>query len=191
MHVLTRSCLFLTTISITLQAGCVANAMTAEDIAAQLIDISPRARTGVVEEEWERPDITCTPIDARGVFHADRETVVRRPRVQLEINFAFGSDELTRDALELIDQLAEALESPMLRDTRFLLVGHTDAVGSQDANMGLSKRRAETVFDRLTQVHGIAPERLLARGCGERMLLDRADTASPRNRRVEVVNAGR
>lgn len=110
--------------------------------------------------------------------------------MQLEVNFAFASAELTADAVELLDQLAQAIQSPGLTGTRFLLVGHTDAVGSEKANQTLSERRAEAVFQYLAGRHGIAPDRLKARGCGEAVLLVSDDARSPRNRRVEVVNAG-
>jgi OmpA-OmpF porin, OOP family len=162
---------------------------TADEIAARLMDVTPRAGQQV-EEEWDRPEITCTPIEARGMYYDDDEPVARRPRLQMEVNFAFASAELTADAAELLAVLAEALNSPMLEGSRFLLVGHTDAVGSEEANLALSERRAEAVFEHLVARHGVAPERLRARGCGKAVLLVPGDPPSPRNRRVEVINAG-
>lgn len=163
---------------------------TAEEIAAQLYVISPRARSGPVEEEWDRPEITCTPLEARGIYHAGSEKVVRRPRVQLEVNFAFGSAELVGEAAALVDELGAAITSAMLAETRFLVVGHTDAVGSEADNRELAERRARAVYDRLVQIHDVDPDRLRARGCGEAVLIDASDPESPRNRRVEVINAG-
>jgi outer membrane protein OmpA-like peptidoglycan-associated protein len=162
----------------------------AAEIAAQLVPITLRASNETIEEEWARPEITCTPIDARGVFYDEGEEVVRRPRLHLEVNFAFASAELTANAVEVLDELARALQTSMLADSRFLLVGHTDAVGNNEANRALSERRAHAVYEYLVNVHKIAPRRLKPRGCGEAVLLILTDPRSPRNRRVEVVNAG-
>jgi outer membrane protein OmpA-like peptidoglycan-associated protein len=165
-------------------------AVTADEIAAQLFVISPRARSGPVEEEWDRPEITCTPIASRGIYHDEGEEIVRRPRVQLEVNFPFGSDELLGDAASLVDELALAINGPMLEDTRFLIVGHTDAIGTEEDNRDLAERRARAVYDRLVRIHDVDPDRLRPRGCGEAVLLEPSDPNSARNRRVEVVNAG-
>lgn len=176
--------------------------LDADALAARLRAFVPRAPGVVVEEEWSRPDISCTPIEARGVFHADAKKqargvfsadtakVVRRPRVELEINFPFGSAELTGSAVDQLRVLAQALEKPAIDDDRFLLVGHTDAVGSDDANRALSEARAAAVERHLVEVQGIDRSRLRSRGCGESALKDRDDPNSPVNRRVEVVNAG-
>lgn len=161
---------------------------TADEIAARLMSITPRAGQ-IVEEEWDRPEITCTPLEARGAFYDEGEDVARRPRMQMEVNFAFGSDELTADAVELLDQLAMAMQSPMLAGDRFLVVGHTDAVGTEEANLSLSQRRARAVYEEVVSAHDVDPSRLRARGCGEGVLLVE-DPRSPRNRRVEVINAG-
>ena len=171
------------------------------DALARRLGVTLRAGPGTtIEDEWGRAEITCTPIAERDVFHGEDTTrgvfldqdteVIRRPRVDLEVNFAFGSAELTADAVELLATLAEALEKDRLDDQRFLVVGHTDAVGDQRANQALSEARADAVRRHLVEVHRISPERLKARGCGERMLRDPGDPESPRNRRVEVINAG-
>lgn len=161
------------------------------DALERRLGITVRAGpNAAIEDEWSRPALTCTPIAARGAFYSAPEKVVRRPRVELEINFAFGSAELLADSVEQLASLAEALERQRLQDKRFLLVGHTDAVGADAANQALSEARARAVEDHLVEVHGIARERLQARGCGERLLADPADPQSPRNRRVEVIVAG-
>lgn len=164
--------------------------LDADALAARLRAFVPRAPGVVVEEEWSRPDLSCTPIQARGVFYADSAKVVRRPRVELEINFPFGSAELTASAVDQLRVLAEALEKPAIGDDRFVLVGHTDGVGSDAANRALSEARAAAVERHLVEVHGIDRSRLQSRGCGESALKDRDDPKSPVNRRVEVVNAG-
>ncbi|RYZ95262.1 MAG: DUF4398 domain-containing protein [Moraxellaceae bacterium] len=66
--------------------------------------------------------------------------------------------------------------------------GHTDSVGSDDYNMSLSQRRANSVQQFLVG-QGIAANRLTALGKGENFPVASNDSASGRqmNRRVEVI----
>ncbi|MGE0233636.1 MAG: OmpA family protein, partial [Flavobacteriaceae bacterium] len=68
----------------------------------------------------------------------------------------------------------------------FLIEGHTDAVGSDYANLALSDARAEAVAAALTNVFGIPAENLVTQGYGEAYL--KVDTEEPEreNRRVAV-----
>lgn len=72
-------------------------------------------------------------------------------------------------------------------DTNILLAGHTDATGSEQYNLELSRRRAQSVSDYLT-VQNINPERFTVQGYGESDPIASNDTADGRaqNRRVEV-----
>jgi outer membrane protein OmpA-like peptidoglycan-associated protein len=67
------------------------------------------------------------------------------------------------------------------------VAGHTDNVGNENWNIGLSLRRAYTVRDFLI-AQGVAPERISARGYGSSQPI--ADNATPegqaQNRRVEL-----
>jgi outer membrane protein OmpA-like peptidoglycan-associated protein len=67
--------------------------------------------------------------------------------------------------------------------------GHTDNVGSDSYNNGLSARRAEAVKDALVREHAIATARLSSAGFGERRPRETNDTIAgrARNRRVELV----
>ncbi len=79
------------------------------------------------------------------------------------INFATGSAELDRSSLMLLDNLA----SVSLRCDRFTIeiAGHTDNQGAREANLDLSRRRAETVMNYLAS-QNVARERLVAIGHG-------------------------
>jgi outer membrane protein OmpA-like peptidoglycan-associated protein len=68
----------------------------------------------------------------------------------------------------------------------FLIEGHTDAVGSDTANLTLSDRRAESLALALTEYFGVPPENLVVQGYGEADLLVPTTLAEPRNRRVAV-----
>ena len=110
-------------------------------------------------------------------------------RVDLDtVTFEFGSAEIKEDAIARLDNVAKAMER-MLKDNpaeTFLIEGHTDAVGSDMANLALSDRRAEAVAAALTDVFEIPPENLTTQGYGEQYLKVRTDGPEERNRRVAI-----
>jgi OmpA-OmpF porin, OOP family len=114
------------------------------------------------------------------------------PAVNLTVNFANGSAELTPDAMRTLDELGRALASKDLAAYRFRIEGHTDTVGARDYNQSLSERRAEAVVSYVSRKYGVEPSRLQAVGMGEEGLLVATppQTAEPRNRRVQVINLG-
>lgn len=73
-------------------------------------------------------------------------------------------------------------------DRAVLVEGHTDSVGSEDYNQGLSQRRADVVAAFLVK-NGVDSSRVNARGYGESFPAVANDTAAGRqqNRRVELV----
>ena len=72
-------------------------------------------------------------------------------------------------------------------NAKFNIEGHTDSVGSEASNQKLSEERASSVMNYLIE-HGIASNRLSAKGYGESKPLDTNNTAAGRanNRRVEI-----
>lgn len=110
------------------------------------------------------------------------------PKINLSIEFDYNSDRPTPAGERQLANLADALKEPGLRSSRFILAGHTDGRGGDDYNQSLSERRAVTVQKYLVGAVGFDPSKLSTVGFGKRRLLEVADPASPRNRRVEVVN---
>ncbi len=104
-----------------------------------------------------------------------------------DLRFAPGSAELEDTLFPSLVALAEWLDERP--EARVVLVGHSDAVGTLEANIALSKARAQSVADRLVSAHGVAPGQVRAEGVG--YLAPRATNDTPegraRNRRVEVV----
>lgn len=113
------------------------------------------------------------------------------PTINLRVHFDFGSARLSTDTLIVLDNLGRALNDPALKPYRFLIAGHTDGMGSPEANLRISEARARAVADYLTRTHAIARERLLVQGFGATQLLDPADPANSLNRRVQVTTLGR
>jgi outer membrane protein OmpA-like peptidoglycan-associated protein len=101
------------------------------------------------------------------------------------ILFAFDSDALGSSARQNLSNLADSLEK--YPRTHVLLVGHTDAVGSDAYNEGLSRRRASTTAA-FVAAQGVARDRIDALGRGEMEPIASNDSERGReqNRRVEV-----
>ena len=78
-------------------------------------------------------------------------------------------------------------------EMRIKIIGHTDSVGSDSYNQKLSFNRAKSVI-RYLQSKGIAKDRMVPEGFGEKYPIDTNSTPEGRfhNRRVEieVMNVG-
>ena len=116
--------------------------------------------------------------------------VVKRVGEGIEITFAsgllfdFNSDNVRGEARRNLDVLAQSLDK--YPDTDLMIVGHTDAVGTDSYNQDLSIRRAESAAHYLESAG--ARTRIQTRGLGEREPVATNDTDAGRsqNRRVEV-----
>ncbi|HEY8595838.1 MAG TPA: OmpA family protein [Devosiaceae bacterium] len=113
--------------------------------------------------------------------------MVRRLEIG-NLTFEFGKATIAPDQIGALSNVAESMLQLIDRNPAetFLIEGHTDAVGSDIANLQLSDRRAETVAVVLTQVYGIPPENLATQGYGERYLKIRTELPERQNRRVTI-----
>lgn len=107
-------------------------------------------------------------------------------RGELKVEFLSGSYVLTEQAKRNAREFAAAITRPSLSSARFLIEGHTDAVGGRDMNVDLSRKRAQAVLDYLSS-QNIDVSRLEARGYGFDRPLVESNPRAPQNRRVEVV----
>ncbi|RMF80823.1 MAG: OmpA family protein, partial [Planctomycetota bacterium] len=103
------------------------------------------------------------------------------------VTFEPGSARLTVESSVTLDQAARLLRARP--DLKFLVVGHTDNEGSLEANLKLSRARAEAVAAALAAHDGVSAAQLEPHGVG--FLAPRANNADPEgralNRRVELV----
>ncbi|KQX40110.1 hypothetical protein ASD04_05575 [Devosia sp. Root436] len=104
------------------------------------------------------------------------------------LTFDTGEATIGRDQVGNLSAVANAMLALLERDPRetFLIEGHTDAVGSEISNLGLSDQRAATVARILTDFYGVPPENLATQGYGERYLKVRTEAAERENRRVTI-----
>jgi len=112
------------------------------------------------------------------------------PSLDLAIQFESGSAVLTPSAMQELDRLGQALTSSDLAADKFKIEGHTDTVGTPDANKALSEQRADAVAQYLESKFGIQSNRLVTVGVGEADLAVPTPDQTPelRNRRVHIVN---
>ena len=111
------------------------------------------------------------------------------PSIDIQaINFEFGSAEVPHSQYGKVEQIANALERIIRRrpHTRILIEGHTDAVGSFEANQILSERRAESMRRVLVREFRIPPHVLETVGYGEEFLLVQTQNENWQNRRVTL-----
>jgi outer membrane protein OmpA-like peptidoglycan-associated protein len=106
------------------------------------------------------------------------------------ITFDFGSAAISPSQFGTLTALGEALANYLANNpwATILVEGHTDAVGSDYANLLLSDRRAEALAVALTSYFDIPPENLVTQGYGEQFL--KVDTQLPErlNRRATLRN---
>jgi outer membrane protein OmpA-like peptidoglycan-associated protein len=89
------------------------------------------------------------------------------PSADVEVYFEYDKADVTPAAQKTLEPLGQALADPKLASNRFVLIGHTDAKGGDGYNQSLSERRAAAVRDHLIRTFAIAPDRLIAYGCGK------------------------
>lgn len=107
-------------------------------------------------------------------------------RLTSDILFDFNSAALRSESRATLRELATTFGR--YSDINYIEVdGHTDSVGSDDFNLDLSKRRANSVRDYLVD-QGVASRYIVARGFGESQPKSTNETAEGRqlNRRVEI-----
>ena len=101
------------------------------------------------------------------------------------VEFEFDKARLRPESTTVLDIAAEQLRS--CPNVKVMVVGHTDSIGSEAYNKGLSMRRAQAVADHLVG-KGISRSNLSVDGRGESQPIASNDTKQGRalNRRVEL-----
>lgn len=160
-------------------ARALAQARLYEDQRQQL---SEQRETARLDSRTAEADQLQAQLDALNARQTERGLVITIG----DLLFATGGAELRSAGANDLDRLAQFLQQHPDRDV--LIEGHTDSVGSDDANFSLSQRRAESVKAYLLR-QGVASRRLDAFGKGENSPVAGNESASGRqlNRRVEVI----
>ena len=156
--------------------------------------------TGELRVEADGYLVLVVPVDVKARQESSVELLLRpKPKnskvaitakeimIKDQIQFALDSAVILPESFGLLTEIADTvIRRPEIR--RVEVQGHTDNSGTADHNQLLSEQRAEAVRAWLVQ-HGVASERLVARGYGQEQPLVPNVTAGNRakNRRVQFI----
>lgn len=137
-------------------------------------------------------DKTNIPVECGGVapvavVEPPAPTMVTETLVlEADTNFDFDKAVLKPAGRETLSRLAEDVRRAESVDS-ISVVGHTDSIGTEAYNQGLSERRAASVRDFLVE-QGVNPSLIRTRGMGESQPIASNATREGRaqNRRVEI-----
>lgn len=169
--------------------------VTSDDILRQL-EKKPDAPGGA-SRSFRGVRISATPETAAQPAGQQPQTPSReaaatapaaeKPQATVYLYFKSGSAELADDfSARQLAAVGKALAA--LPGARFEIGGHTDSVGSDEANQALSERRAEAIRTRLMEDYGLRPGAVAARGYGESQPVadNGTEAGRARNRRVVI-----
>ncbi|MCX7347359.1 MAG: OmpA family protein, partial [Alphaproteobacteria bacterium] len=151
-------------------------AAEADDEEIEEVLIAPPRRA--VERRYSLDEIEEEPDLREAVARIEIDTV----------NFGFGEGFLREEEIDNLDRIARVMERILAANPGevFMIEGHTDAVGSAQSNLVLSRQRAEAVKRALVRYYVIPPENLRTVGLGERFLKIPTEEPEAENRRVSA-----
>ena len=174
------------------------------DIAAQ----KDQAVWAMVDLERTMKESARAQLDETRSKLADREQELYKSLKQFEGKFATIRQEARGTIMSLSDILFDFNKADLRQEAKINLAkvsvillqypemhisveGHTDNVGSEDYNLKLSEKRAQSVYDFLVH-EGVVAERMDTKGYGMSQPVTSNETAEGRqkNRRVDLVIRG-
>ncbi len=178
-----------------LVAGCVQPRFSSPPSLAQTPAPLSRDRMTWLEslasvQGTARPEIEQLYVPAASVPGASQPIPVLRIVFDERAFFDFDRDDPRDDARPTLDLIADSLR----RDApgaALTVLGHTDATGTDEYNLDLSRRRAGNVLAMLIR-QGIDPARLSAVAIGKAQPIapNATEAGRARNRRVEFMISG-
>ena len=168
---------------------------TAFSVAAQTTPPSVAPSTEQMIEQLKTPRtrslrnlvVEATPAAGAASAPAAAQAPEPRPSLSLSVQFDFNSSRIRSESFDALSNLATALNSPALAQSKFLIEGHTDAKGARDYNRKLSEQRAQAVKELLVS-KGVDVAHLVSVGKGSSEPANKADPLAAENRRVRIVN---
>ncbi|MCX7149335.1 MAG: OmpA family protein [Rhodocyclales bacterium] len=169
-------------------------AVAADDDAAKLKDLEramsapgdgdpakkkPRTRA-IVFDNAGSPAAANAP--AAALDCANLPPDVKANAVDFAIQFQVGSAKVSQGSEATLGSIAKILA--LAPDRCVIVEGHTDSTGNADKNMALSKDRAGSVVNYITEKAGIERKRLVPLGKGSSNPAAGLAPNDPKNRRV-------
>lgn len=174
-------------------AFAVATTATTGVASAQTID-NWQSNYGIVwmnntgEHCW-RNNYWTPATAAQGCGAPAQEMVANKVAFNADTFFDFDKSTIKPEGRNILDQVAQQASDLSLES--IIAVGHTDSVGAEEYNQGLSERRAASVKNYLVS-RGISADSIIASGRGETAPIADNSTREgrARNRRVEIEIVG-
>jgi outer membrane protein OmpA-like peptidoglycan-associated protein len=142
-------------------------------------------------EGVDEPSTAPKPLEEREITKVFGPALAAQPDlkerfVSFVLLFDRDTTKLTRESKKLLPEVVRTIRNR--KSSEVYVTGHTDRVGAEGYNMGLSSRRADTVRDFLVST-GVTSSALVVSFHGESMPLVHTEdeVPEPRNRRVEVI----
>lgn len=142
-------------------------------------------------EDFNQPPIARQPAEEKEIMDIFGSALSTLPDsasrfVLMILFFEPDTTKLTRESKDSLEEILRTIKSR--RSKEIYVVGHTDLVGKEAYNTGLSSRRANHVRNLLVS-NGVKPNTLFISFYGKaRPLVPTQDEVpEPRNRRVEVL----
>lgn len=165
--------------------------------------LTKRDKDGNLIVELREGDVYELDVSKKGYTYYNTKVDVNRTQAnqKIEVNlellttetkmefnnttFEYNSSELNMESYKELDRLTEFLI--LNNELRIELSAHTDDVGSDNYNLRLSEKRAESVKSYLV-THGVTEKNIVTKGYGESRPLvpNTSDENRAKNRRVEV-----
>lgn len=118
---------------------------------------------------------------------AEPEPGIVKYCITLDIKFDIDRAEVRREFHDEVGRVGTFMRK--FPTTTAVIEGHTDEVGTDEHNMELSRKRAESVVNYLVDNFGIDRSRLAAKGYGKTRPItdDRTEEGMQKNRRIEAI----
>jgi OOP family OmpA-OmpF porin len=141
----------------------------------------------VLAYECTKPPVILIAKDVAKFEVKKTETAPVLAVFEESIFFDFDKSELKPKGKEKLKAYREQAKDLLSSADKVKITGHTDNVGADDYNMGLSQRRAEAVAEYLKSI-GVDPAKLEVKGEGKTrpMFDNRTKEGRAKNRRVEI-----
>jgi outer membrane protein OmpA-like peptidoglycan-associated protein len=148
-------------------------------------NVVKKPRTRAIVFDNDSTQATAPATESKSARIADCSSLpldVKAITVDFAIQFKVGSADVAPTSEDTLRQIAKILAlSP---DRCVLVEGHSDASGSLDVNMSLSRERAASVVKFIVDKVGMDKSRFFAIGKGPNEPLKNLDPRDPKNRRV-------
>lgn len=129
-------------------------------------------------------------VDEYGCAKVSEKTPIKGIENEMVLNastsFEFNSAKLLSSALPLLEEIFWIIVTDK-SNSRWRIEGHTDNIGSDEANIKLSTLRAQTIFDYFVK-SGLKPDRFDVVGLGKQFPIadNNTELGRAKNRRVRI-----